>query len=98
MSYYIPKDNCQHADLLESRKKNEKMSRAKEMSVIELFHSEKSNEKQNEKKKVDAKLFSTGTLTHNFAFKSVYNQRYPQINEGTTFQEEWVTVDYIFYR
>lgn len=83
--------------MLEIRKKNEKLSRANEFCVIELFHSKKINEKKT-KKEVDAKLFSTGTLTHNFAFKPVYNQGSPVINEGTTFQEAWVTVDYIFYR
>ncbi|XP_023310240.1 protein angel homolog 2 [Anoplophora glabripennis] len=90
-------DNCQHADLLERRMKNEKLSRTKELSVIELFHSDKSNETQSNKKDVNTALHSTGTLTHNFSFKSVYSQGRPEINEGTTFQGEWVTVDYIFY-
>lgn len=37
-------------------------------------------------------------LTDNFSFRSVYNQGNGQYNEATTFQDQWVTVDYIFYR
>lgn len=42
--------------------------------------------------------YSSGLLSHNFAFKSVYSHKNNGNVEGTTFQNEWVTVDYIFYR
>lgn len=42
--------------------------------------------------------YSSGTLSHNFALKSVYSHEYNGSVEGTTFQDEWLTVDYIFYR
>jgi hypothetical protein len=45
--------------------------------------------------------FGSGTLTHNFDFRSVYKHRFFQLPnrpyEVTTFQVKWVTVDYIFY-
>nr|XP_023029822.1 protein angel homolog 2 isoform X1 [Leptinotarsa decemlineata] len=42
-------------------------------------------------------LNSKGILSHNFYFKSVYNHGGAYMNEGTTHQDEWLTVDYIFY-
>ncbi|KAJ8913038.1 hypothetical protein NQ315_002054 [Exocentrus adspersus] len=90
-------DNCQHANLLEKRKKNASLSRSEEVSAIDLFHSERDFKMEDENKKIDSKLFSTGTLSHNFAFKSVYCHGNPPNNEGTTFQGQWMTVDYIFY-
>lgn len=39
-------------------------------------------------------LSDTRSLTRNFAFRSVYDHDY----EGTTFQNKWLTVDYMFYR
>ncbi|XP_014211610.1 protein angel isoform X2 [Copidosoma floridanum] len=42
--------------------------------------------------------FSSGLLTHPFQFKSVY-QHFGKdgLQEATTYQDEWITVDYIFY-
>lgn len=45
--------------------------------------------------------FSTGLLTHNLQFQSVYPHRLNRLNgchEATTYQNDWVTVDYIFYK
>lgn len=39
-----------------------------------------------------------GCLTENFSFRSVYSHGSTECQEGTTYQDEWVTVDYIFYR
>ncbi|XP_020280505.1 protein angel isoform X2 [Pseudomyrmex gracilis] len=41
--------------------------------------------------------FSSGTLTHPFKLRSVYNHTAYGEKEATTHQDEWVTVDYIFY-
>ena len=42
--------------------------------------------------------FSSGLLTHPFQFRSVYNHKHNNgKNEATTFQNRWVTVDFIFY-
>lgn len=45
--------------------------------------------------------FSTGQLSHLLQFQSVYPHRLDRLNganEATTFQNEWVTVDYIFHK
>ena len=42
--------------------------------------------------------YESGTLSHNFAFKSAYKHVTEKGVEATTYQDEWVTVDYIFYR
>ncbi|XP_012222007.1 protein angel isoform X2 [Linepithema humile] len=41
--------------------------------------------------------FASGTLTHPFNMRSVYTHTSAHGEEATTHQEEWVTVDYIFY-
>ncbi|XP_008210018.1 protein angel isoform X1 [Nasonia vitripennis] len=42
--------------------------------------------------------FSSGLLTHPFQFKSVYGHTDSKgKSEATTFQNRWITVDYIFY-
>ncbi|OAD60452.1 Protein angel like protein 2 [Eufriesea mexicana] len=42
--------------------------------------------------------FSSGTLTHPFQFNSVYKHHNCHgEQEATTHQDEWITVDYIFY-
>lgn len=42
--------------------------------------------------------FSSGLLTHPFRFHSIYNHKVENgKNEATTFQNRWITVDYIFY-
>lgn len=39
-------------------------------------------------------LFQTGRLRHDFNFKSVY---YPLDQIASTFQDQWILVDYIFF-
>lgn len=42
--------------------------------------------------------FSTGELRHKFNFTSAYEHKLGQPDqEASTFQDEWITVDYIFY-
>lgn len=42
--------------------------------------------------------FSSGLLTHPFKFHSVYDHTIREKKlEVTTYHEEWITVDYIFY-
>lgn len=42
-------------------------------------------------------MWATGTLTHDFCFSSTYSHYLANDYEATTFQNKWVTVDYIFY-
>lgn len=80
---------------------NETLPRSEEVRIIELKHSERldqNSQKQDEKKTFDTNLFSSGTLSHKFALKSVYQHHNGFDAEATTFQDEWVTVDYIFFR
>ncbi|KAF2884054.1 hypothetical protein ILUMI_22119 [Ignelater luminosus] len=89
-------DQCQHADLVEKRKENENLSREDELKVIQLQHSERIlNGKCT--KKASRSHFSTGTLSHHLALKSAYEHRHGDAVEATTFQDQWITVDYIFY-
>lgn len=90
---YSFSDNCQHADLLSYRETNFTLERADELKIIRLQHSEK-REKHTDSENKNNHHASNGILTHNFNLKSVYNDS----NEATTFQDEWVKVDYIFYR
>ncbi|KAJ8945430.1 hypothetical protein NQ318_009886 [Aromia moschata] len=90
-------DNCQHADLVKKRRENSKITRSEELAIIKLINEDKLVDKIEEVVKEEKKLFSTGTLSHDFAFKSVYNHGDGNDEEGTTFQDEWCTVDYIFY-
>lgn len=41
--------------------------------------------------------FQTGTLRHSFDFKSVYHNNSYDFNYVSTFQDQWILVDYIFY-
>lgn len=45
--------------------------------------------------------FSSGALTHQFVFSSAYRHFGPDSaqdrRQATTFQDEWITVDYLFY-
>ncbi|KAJ3659389.1 hypothetical protein Zmor_011079 [Zophobas morio] len=92
-------DQCQHANLLPTRQNNANISRTEELRLIELKHSERKN-RQNDRYNMDEddkKLFSSGILTHRLALKSVYEHGVDGNEEGTTFQNEWISVDYIFF-
>lgn len=41
--------------------------------------------------------FSSGLLTHPFMFQSAYRHRNNKGQEATTYQDKWITVDYIFH-
>lgn len=89
-------DQCQHAKLVEQRQRNEKLNREEELELIQLQHSERNSSKL--QLKSSRGLFSTGMLSHDLALISTYQHRHADESEATTFQDEWVTVDYIFYR
>jgi endonuclease/exonuclease/phosphatase family metal-dependent hydrolase len=93
-------DQCQHADLLPKREKNGSIPRSEELKLIELKHSERQQEdaKNRTANKNEKKLFASGTLSHKFSLQSVYKHQMNGDVEGTTFQDKWVSVDYIFFR
>ncbi|KAL7018119.1 hypothetical protein ACKWTF_010645 [Chironomus riparius] len=77
-------DNCQH------------------VSEIKLYHSEQNNVAHNghediELTKETVNDFQTGTLRHSFNFKSVYHNNGSDFNYVSTYQDQWILVDYIFY-
>jgi protein angel len=92
-------DQCQHADLLPKREKNGNIPRSEELKLIELKHSERQQEdaKNRTANKNEKKLFASGTLSHKFSLQSVYKHQMNGDVEGTTFQDKWVSVDYIFF-
>lgn len=51
------------------------------------------------KKRSPKQEFSSGSLRHRFVFNSAYRQepQKQQLQTATTFQNEWITVDYLFY-
>lgn len=77
-------DNCQHAN------------------EIKLYHSEQNKVAQYEYEEIEltketVNFFQTGTLRHSFDFKSVYHRNSEQNSYVSTFQDQWILVDYIFY-
>ncbi|KAK9875648.1 hypothetical protein WA026_009446 [Henosepilachna vigintioctopunctata] len=77
-------DNCQYAEIV--RKRNEALKK----STGDRGENTERNSHKNIK-------FSSGTLSHPFAFKSVYNGSGNIDTLGTTYQDKWLTVDYIFF-
>ncbi|XP_044749357.1 protein angel homolog 2-like isoform X2 [Coccinella septempunctata] len=77
-------DNCQYAEMVKRR--NE-------------FHNGCGNSREDNLKisYIQDLKFSSGTLSHPFSFKSAYNHYRNNDIEGTTYQDRWITVDYIFY-
>ncbi|XP_022899951.2 protein angel isoform X1 [Onthophagus taurus] len=90
-------DNCQHGELVEKRMMNMKPSRDVEESMIRLLNSDQKVNKEKRHNDYKKHTFSSGMLTHNFNLGSVYKHVINNDVEGTTYQDEWVTVDYIFY-
>lgn len=66
---------------------------------FQLYHSERNNVIQDENEvqmtKEIVNVFQTGVLKHNFKFKSAYH--FNNENYVSTYQDEWVLVDYIFF-
>ncbi|GJQ65530.1 hypothetical protein Trydic_g7631 [Trypoxylus dichotomus] len=89
-------DNCQHAGLLKFRLSNQILGRAEEQKYIQIVSGGKKYDLKSNTDYLQYK-FSSGTLTHNFVFKSVYKHKNGTDTEGTTYQNAWITVDYVFY-
>lgn len=94
----ILSDSCQHADLLEKRKHKDEISRLEELELIDINHSEHSSNKESYNVDEKKSLLRSGKLSHKFRLKSVYGHGTVKNPEATTYQDEWLTVDYIFYR
>lgn len=90
-------DKSQHARLVQKREKQEQLSRIEEAALIRLHNSDRTLVESSSEILENRGLFSSGTISHLFAFKSVYNHGDPDNSEGTTFQGQWLSVDYIFY-
>lgn len=91
-------DQCQHAELISVRENNKNLNRTEEENLIGIHHSERHNRKTEEVRDKNNQLFSTGTLSHGLFFKSVYKHANNENFDATTYQDKWVSVDYIFYR
>lgn len=91
-------DQCQHAELVSARENNKNLYRAEEEKLIGIHHSERNNHKTENRNKNNKQLFSTGTLSHGLFLRSVYKHAQNDDFEATTYQDKWVSVDYIFYR
>ncbi|XP_058790822.1 protein angel-like [Phymastichus coffea] len=79
---YQPKEDDLTNDLLESTSFNSKTNNYQKIEISDGHYV----------------TFSSGLLTHPFRFKSVYNHTDKNgRSEATTFQNRWITVDYIFY-
>ncbi|XP_063699923.1 protein angel [Culicoides brevitarsis] len=86
-------DDCQHLHVVTTNERN----------YTKLHHTEKifSVDDMDSNAVVDLTQdvpFSTGELRHKFNFNSVYEHKLGQADqEASTFQDQWITVDYIFY-
>lgn len=91
-------DRSQHAAIIQQRCSNQLVSRLEESALIKLHNSEKCVKKVNTEVVHNPKLFGSGTISHLFTFKSVYNHGTQGNQEATTFHDNWISVDFIFYR
>lgn len=88
-------NSCQHLGVYMERR-NEMLPDSK---LTQLYHSENDN---NDKEtdityKMKSHLFNNTLVKHNLGLKSVYNHSRMGQLEATSFQDEWLTVDYIYY-
>lgn len=100
-------DCCRHSSVLAHREVKQYSNRnlelaMQELSLLQLHHTERNDEMPVRKSNVNAEhKFGTGILTHDFQLRSVHDH-YPNtprdLEDATTHQDDWVTVDYIFYR
>ncbi|XP_050441729.1 protein angel-like isoform X2 [Adelges cooleyi] len=84
-------EHSQHTNILELRSSNNHKRQTNDSLYSKLYHSERKNDKSL------ADSYSkygqcTGNLYHNLKFASVYND-----SSCSTFHDQWVIVDYIFY-
>ncbi|XP_040168753.1 protein angel [Anopheles arabiensis] len=111
--YFLPPalgitDKCQHTTLRD----REKVHRDKvpPSHLTKLYHSNHEKEDgepsgndspSKERSSSSRSEFSSGALTHQFVFSSAYRHYGPDSaqdrRQATTFQDEWITVDYLFY-
>lgn len=89
-------DACQHASLVHNRRKNEDMSRVEEAAHIKLHNSDKTISKISDQIIKNPSLFSSGTLSHLFALKSVYQHGEPDDPEGNFLCVFFIIVLYCF--
>ncbi|XP_053678031.1 protein angel [Anopheles nili] len=97
-------DNCQHDNL-----RVREGAQTSTFDMTRLYHSihsaTKSNRKDSESESCTAessanyrRQFSSGSLGHRFAFESAYTHHMSEQNRrATTYQDDWITVDYLFY-
>lgn len=93
-------DNCQHLSVYLDRQRGVYTTTHNKTNIynsdikkykIDVLKNELSSGQYNE-------LFNTGVLSHSLQLKSVYNRiKANGHREATTFQDYWVTVDYIYY-
>lgn len=75
------------------------ISRDEESKIISIQHSERAKPPTSiDPDQLTQAGFATGTLVHNFTLLSVYKYNINNDIEATFYQNEWFTVDYIFYR
>lgn len=85
--------------MVNKRNSDTVLSREQEHELMSLQHSARENTAKRDM--TDQPIpagFSTGKLSHHFALLSVYQHYVKNDIEGTTYQDQWLTVDYIFYR
>uniref|UniRef100_A0A182MCT7 Endonuclease/exonuclease/phosphatase domain-containing protein n=1 Tax=Anopheles culicifacies TaxID=139723 RepID=A0A182MCT7_9DIPT len=111
--YFLPPalgitDKCQHNALRDREKVHHDQIPPSYMT--KLHHSNHRHDKSaaNESESSTADFsptkhrseFSSGSLSHRFVFNSAYRHYGPEadvLQPATTFQNEWITVDYLFY-
>ncbi|CAK1588017.1 unnamed protein product [Parnassius mnemosyne] len=91
-------DNCQHLSVYLNRLKGA----GTDATMIKIYNSEQCGSPAADYSAIiDAEhgaLFNSGQLGHNLDLLSVYTQRKPDgSHEATTFQDYWLTVDYIYF-
>jgi protein angel len=99
-------DCCRHSSLLAHRQLSEYFKRdtevvATELSLLQLYHTERKCDSTLQYSPLKHHKFGTGNLSHGLKLRSVHNHSLNtrrEQEEASTHQDEWVTVDYIFYR
>lgn len=84
--------------MVNKRNSDTALTREAEHKLMSLYHSAREYQPRDMTDQPIPASFCTGKLTHNFALLSVYQHYIKNDMEGTTFQDQWLTVDYIFYR
>lgn len=99
-------DCCRHSSLLAHRQMIEYLQRdsevmATELSMLKLYHTERKCDTSQHHSPLKHHTFRTGNLSHDLKLRSVHNHSFNihrEQEEASTHQDDWVTVDYIFYR